>query len=196
VYSPLLYKPPHARLSPLYSVLRRRCWQHGGLWGVLGLRRVLVFLVANPQSAAYEGLMYYVLYFCTLMLRWLCYRLCGCLGHLDVIKYFFAIYFEHCVMMSNYVIAVYVSFWSWHVHGSHSVCLPKPGVTKPPPPQVVPTVFSAQEEILATWRTLRSSRTTTSSSFLSGKPLVSCLWRPYLLRFVFPHFDDINDYAV
>jgi hypothetical protein len=22
-----------------------------------------------------------------------------------------------------------VSFWSWHVHGSHSVCLPKPGVT-------------------------------------------------------------------
>jgi hypothetical protein len=31
--------------------------------------------------------------------------------------------------MSNYVIAVYVSFWSWHAHGSHSVCLPKPGVT-------------------------------------------------------------------
>jgi hypothetical protein len=26
-------------------------------------------------------------------------------------------------MMSNYVIAVYVSFWSWHVHGSHSVYL-------------------------------------------------------------------------
>jgi hypothetical protein len=32
-------------------------------------------------------------------------------------------------MMSNYVINVYVSFWSWHVHGSHSICLPKPGVT-------------------------------------------------------------------
>jgi TM2 domain-containing membrane protein YozV len=32
-------------------------------------------------------------------------------------------------MMSNYVIVVYVSFWSWHVHGSHSVYLPKPGVT-------------------------------------------------------------------
>jgi hypothetical protein len=31
--------------------------------------------------------------------------------------------------MSNYVITVYMSFWSWHVHGSHSVCLPKPGVT-------------------------------------------------------------------
>jgi hypothetical protein len=26
--------------------------------------------------------------------------------------------------MSDYVIAVYMSFSSWHVHGSHSVCLP------------------------------------------------------------------------
>jgi hypothetical protein len=32
------------------------------------------------------------------------------LVHLDVIKYLSAIYFEQCVMMSNYVIAVYVSF--------------------------------------------------------------------------------------
>jgi hypothetical protein len=40
-----------------------------------------------------------------------------------------------------------------------------PLLYKPPPPQVVPTVFSAQEEILATWRTLRSFRTATSSSF-------------------------------
>jgi hypothetical protein len=32
-------------------------------------------------------------------------------------------------MMSNYVITMYVSFRSWHVHGSHSVCLLKPGVT-------------------------------------------------------------------
>jgi hypothetical protein len=32
-------------------------------------------------------------------------------------------------MMYNYVIAVYVSFWSWHVYGSHSVCLPKSDVT-------------------------------------------------------------------
>jgi hypothetical protein len=38
------------------------------------------------------------------------YRLCGCLGHLDVIKYLSAIYFEQCVMMSNYVIDVYMSF--------------------------------------------------------------------------------------
>jgi hypothetical protein len=36
-------------------------------------------------------------------------------------------------MMSNYVIVVYVSFLSWHVHGSHSVCLPKPGVTRKAP---------------------------------------------------------------
>jgi hypothetical protein len=26
VYSPFLYKPPHPRLSPLYSVLTRRCY--------------------------------------------------------------------------------------------------------------------------------------------------------------------------
>jgi hypothetical protein len=32
-------------------------------------------------------------------------------------------------MMSNYVITMYVSFWSWHVHDSHSVCLLKLGVT-------------------------------------------------------------------
>jgi hypothetical protein len=67
---------------------------------------------------------------------------------------------------------------------------------KPPPPQVVSTVFSDQEEMLAIWRTLRSSRTTTSSSYLSGKPPVSCQCRPYLLRFVFLHFDDINDYVM
>jgi hypothetical protein len=28
-----------------------------------------------------------------------------------------------------YVTAMYVNCWSWHVHGSHSVCLLKPGVT-------------------------------------------------------------------
>jgi hypothetical protein len=28
-----------------------------------------------------------------------------------------------------YVTVVYVNNWSWHVHGSHSVCLLKPGVT-------------------------------------------------------------------
>jgi hypothetical protein len=33
-------------------------------------------------------------------------------------------------MMYNYVIVVYVSFWSWHIHGSYLVCLPKSGVTK------------------------------------------------------------------
>jgi hypothetical protein len=32
-------------------------------------------------------------------------------------------------MMFNYVIAVYMNFWSWHVHGSHSVYLLKSGVT-------------------------------------------------------------------
>jgi hypothetical protein len=40
----------------------------------------------------------------------------------------FMLLFEHCVMMSSYVTVVYVNCWSWHVHGSHSVCLLKPGV--------------------------------------------------------------------
>jgi hypothetical protein len=30
-----------------------------------------------------------------------------------------------------YVTDVYVNCWSWHVHGSHSVCLLRPGVTQP-----------------------------------------------------------------
>jgi hypothetical protein len=49
----------------------------------------------------------------------------------DVIDYYapFMLLFEHCVMMSSYVTVVYVNCWSWHVHGSHSVCLLKPGVT-------------------------------------------------------------------
>jgi hypothetical protein len=32
-------------------------------------------------------------------------------------------------MMFNYVIVVYVIFWSWHVYDSHSICLLKLGVT-------------------------------------------------------------------
>jgi hypothetical protein len=32
-------------------------------------------------------------------------------------------------MMSSYVTVVYVNCLSWHVHGSHLVCLLKPGVT-------------------------------------------------------------------
>jgi hypothetical protein len=44
--------------------------------------------VVNPQSAAYVGLIYYVSYFRTLMIlmTMICNRLCGCLGHLIVIK--------------------------------------------------------------------------------------------------------------
>jgi hypothetical protein len=49
----------------------------------------------------------------------------------DVIDY----YFPFNTILSTvwwcpcYVTAVYVNNWSWHVHGSHSVCLLKPGVT-------------------------------------------------------------------
>jgi hypothetical protein len=34
-------------------------------------------------------------------------------------------------MMSGYVTAMYMNCCSWHVHGSHSICLPKPGVIIP-----------------------------------------------------------------
>jgi hypothetical protein len=41
----------------------------------------------------------------------------------------------------------------------------------PPPPQVIPSVLSAQEVMLATWMTSRSSRNTmSSSSFLVANP--------------------------
>jgi hypothetical protein len=53
-------------------------------------------------------------------------------------------------MMSNYVIVVYVSFWSWHVHSSHSVCLPKSCVTV--------MGFSDPCSSLATVRKIRDDR--------------------------------------
>jgi hypothetical protein len=34
----------------------------------------------------------------------------GCFGHHDVKLYLFPLIFEHCVMMSNYVIAMYMNF--------------------------------------------------------------------------------------
>jgi hypothetical protein len=47
--------------------------------------------------------------------------------------------------------------------------------------------------MLATWRTLRSSRTTTSSSYVSGKPLpVKALSSTFRI----PHFDYVNDYVI
>jgi hypothetical protein len=86
---PCFTNHPHPRLSPLYSMLRRWCWQHGGLWGVSGLWRVLVYLSGRPQSAACVGLsstfrFSALWYWCWTL--WLCISLCGCFGHLDVIK--------------------------------------------------------------------------------------------------------------
>jgi hypothetical protein len=46
----------------------------------------------------------------------------------DVIDYYLStVWWCPC-----YVTTVYVNCWSWHVHGSHSVCLLKPGVTVSP----------------------------------------------------------------
>jgi hypothetical protein len=44
-------------------------------------------------------------------------------------------------MMSKYVIDVHVSFKSWYVYGSHSVYLPKPGVT--PAQSLLPDAFKS-----------------------------------------------------
>jgi hypothetical protein len=38
-------------------------------------------------------------------------------------------YSKHCVMISHLCDRCICEFWSWHVHGSHSVCILKPGVT-------------------------------------------------------------------
>jgi hypothetical protein len=84
-------------------------------------------LAATPQSAACEGRVYLRFVFAL----WLLLKTMWISQTYDVIDYYspFMLLFEHCVMMSSYVTALYVNCWSWHVHGSHSVCLLKPGVT-------------------------------------------------------------------
>jgi hypothetical protein len=85
-------------------------------------------LAANPQSAAYVGRVY-LRFFSALWLllrtMWMSWTSwCNRLLY-PLLCY----YVEHCVMMSSYVTVVYMNCWSWYVHGSHSVCLLKPGVT-------------------------------------------------------------------
>jgi hypothetical protein len=63
-------------------------------------------LVANPQSTACEAVYCYI----SFSHFDLYLRLCRCLRHHNVIKLIpFALLFEHFVMMSNYVIVVYVN---------------------------------------------------------------------------------------
>jgi hypothetical protein len=50
--------------------------------------------------------------------------------------------------------------------------------------------------MLATWRTLRSFRTTTSSSYLSDKPPSQVPMKALSSTFCIPHFDNINDYVI
>jgi hypothetical protein len=82
---------------------------------LVAVKRILRYLVATscfgiwyPKGSTFDLIGYSDSDYAGI--QWLCNRLFRCLGHLDVIKYLSAIYFEHCVMMSNYVIAVYVSF--------------------------------------------------------------------------------------
>jgi hypothetical protein len=84
-------------------------------------------LAATPQSAACEGRVYLRFF----SARWFIVRTIWTSQTYDVIDY----YFPFNTILSTvwwcpcYVTAVYVNNWSWHVHGSHSVCLLKPGVT-------------------------------------------------------------------
>jgi hypothetical protein len=86
-----------------------------------------VWVSGNPQSAAYEGRGYLRFVFAL----WFIVRTIWTSQTYDVIDY----YFPFNTILSTvwwcpcYVTAVYVNNWSWHVHGSHSVCLLKPGVT-------------------------------------------------------------------
>jgi hypothetical protein len=84
-------------------------------------------LAANPQSAACEGQTYVRFVFALwymLMTMWMSQT-----SWCNQLIPSFMLLFEHCVMMSGYITVVYMNCWSWHVHGSHSVCLLKPGVT-------------------------------------------------------------------
>jgi hypothetical protein len=85
---PCFTNHPHPRLSPLYLVLRRRCWQHGRLWEVSELRQVLDFLSGNPPVSCMwrPYLLRFIFRTLMILMTMLCIRLCGCLGHLIVIK--------------------------------------------------------------------------------------------------------------
>jgi hypothetical protein len=52
----------------------------------------------------------------------------------DVIDYYSPLkyYLSTVWWCPCYVTVVYVNCWSWHIHGSHSVCLLKPGVKEAP----------------------------------------------------------------
>jgi hypothetical protein len=50
--------------------------------------------------------------------------------------------------------------------------------------------------MLATWRTFRSSRTTTSFSSVSGKPPSQLPVKALSATFLIPHFDNVNDYVI
>jgi hypothetical protein len=84
-----------------------------------------VWVSGNPQSAACEG-RGYLRFFSAL---WFIIRTIWTSQTYDVIDY----YFPFNTILSTvwwcpcYVTDVYVNNWSWHVHGSHSVCLLKTG---------------------------------------------------------------------
>jgi phenylalanine-4-hydroxylase len=68
-------------------------------------------------------------------------------------------------------------------------------ITITPKPQVVPIVISAQEEMKATWRTLKSFRTTMSASRVLWQTLSQLPVKALSSTFHIPHFDYVDDYV-
>jgi hypothetical protein len=127
VYSPLIYTPtPQVVHVATTAQEKMKSWWRTSRTSksTMSSRRGLA---ANPQSAACEGRVYLHFIFALwylVMTMWMS-RTSWCNQLLPS----FMLLFEHCVMMSGYVTVVYVNCWSWHVHGSHLVCLLKLGVT-------------------------------------------------------------------
>ena len=126
VYSPLLYTPnPQVVHVATTAQEKMKSWRRTSRSSksMMNSRRGLA---ANPQSVACEGRVY-LRFFSTLWLllktMWMSWT-----SSCNQLLLSFMLLFEHCVMMSDYVTAVYVNCWSWHVNGSHSVFLLKPGV--------------------------------------------------------------------
>jgi hypothetical protein len=128
VYSPLLYtpNPPHPQVVSIATTAQAKM----KLWKETfrsSKTTTSSRVSGNPQLAACEGHVY-LRFFSAL-----CFivRTIWTSQTYDVIDY----YFPFNTILSTvwwcpcYVTAVYVNNWSWHVHGSHAVCLLKPGVT-------------------------------------------------------------------
>jgi hypothetical protein len=128
VYSPLLYTPtPHPQVVSIATPAQERMkmWKETTRSSKITMSS-RCGLAATPSRLPMKAACIYVSFS----------HFDYCKDYVDVsdiwcnrLLFPFLVLFEHCVMISSYVTVVYVNCWSWHVHGSHSVCLLKLGVT-------------------------------------------------------------------